>query len=229
MKPQRFVIFTLVLFVLCLSSAFGFVINRYEKGYSITNFVEDCDLIVYGTVVEKEYVLRRLAPDKFDSCTTDITIDVKDLIKGTPNAGDDRVKFMIQRGECFDPKTGEEYYYEMAGEVEFELEERVLLFLRKSTHFSELRRPHGGYGVFRYTEGKFLLKRGKFLVIYTVDEDVYKGIDLPANLVIQIAKAAAKDPEASRRLEEDIKAHIKRFETLTNRLKREAKAIVGTE
>lgn len=132
---------------------------------------------------------------------------------------------MIQRGECFDPKTGEEYYYEMAGEVEFELKERVLLFLRKSTHFSELPRPHGGYGVFRYTEGKFLLKRGKFSIIYTFDEDVYKGIDLPANLVIQIAKAAAKNPEASRRLEQEIKAHILLFENLTGRLKREAQAI----
>lgn len=78
MKPKRVVIFTLVLFVLCLSSAFGFLINRYEKGYSITNFVEDCDLVVYGEVVEKEYVLRELAPHEFDSCTTDITIDVKD-------------------------------------------------------------------------------------------------------------------------------------------------------
>lgn len=78
MKPKRVVIFTLVLFVLCLSSAFGFLINRYEKGYSITNFVEDCDLVVYGEVVQKEYVLRDLAPHELDSCTTDITIDVKD-------------------------------------------------------------------------------------------------------------------------------------------------------
>lgn len=110
----------------------------------------------------------------------------------------------------------------LEGEPEFELGEEVLLFLEKYTH--------GGYCVFRDIDGRLPVEPGgQVLVSYTLDKDVVKKIYLPVDLVIQIGKAAVKDPEASRRLEEDIKAYIKSFETLTNRLKREAKAIIETE
>ena len=60
---------------------------------------------------------------------------------------------------------------------------------------------------------------------YTLNNGAIKIIDLPVDLVIQIAKAAAKDPEGTRRVEEEIKAHILLSEKLTDRLKLEAKAI----
>lgn len=194
MKPKTIFISTLVLFVLCVvGSALGLTMVRYEKGYSITNFVEDCDLVVYGEVVG-----RKIA----------ITIAVKEVIKGKPNAGADRVMLTLPRGEFIDHPT-------------FELGEWVLLFLVKVPD------PHipDGYAIFRVNEGKWLVKGEKVPIWYTFGHNTDKMIHLPIDVVIQIGKTAAKDPEATRQLEEEIKAHILLFEKLTARLKREAKAI----
>ena len=205
MKPKMFVISALVLSVLCVPSASGIML-AYEKGYNITNFVEDSDLIVFGWVVGREPASRQS-----HGYTTMITIDVIETIKGTPKAGDN-LQLTLGGGEC-----GVSIDI-LEDEPEFELGEEVLLFLQKYTQ--------GGYCVFRGIEGKLPVEpSGQVLISYTLDKDVVKEIYLPVDLVIQIGKAAVKDPEASRRLEEDIKAHIKRFETLTNRFKREAKAI----
>ena len=119
MKSKMVVTFTLVLSVLCVPRASGIML-AYEKGYSITNFVEDCDLVVDGMVIEKRSVFRQP-----NGCTTDITIEVRDVIKGTPNAGDDRVKFMIAGGEC------DGILSIVEDTAEFEVGEWVLLFLKK--------------------------------------------------------------------------------------------------
>lgn len=211
MNPKTIFIFTLLLFVLCVVvSTSCLTMAPYEKGYSITNVVEDSDLVVYGEVVEKEYVLR-------EGVVTDITIEVKETIKGEPNAAADRVEFTLPGGEFINPKTGESVVSRMAGDPEFELKERVLLFLVKE--------PHSEYAIFRVNEGKWLVKGGEVPIWYTLGHNTDKVIHLPIDVVIQIGKAAVKDPQATRQLEEEIKAHILLFEKLTNRLKREAKAI----
>ncbi len=207
MKTKMFVTFTLVLWVLCLPRTVGSIMLAYQKDYNITNFVEDSDLIVYGWVVEKEFVDR--------PCATEITIDVRETIKGEPNAGADRVKFTIEGGECNDLSVRVE------DQAEFELREQVLLFLEQST-----RPGRGGYDVFWGTLGKLLVVNKRVAIWYTLDNDLGGGlIELPVDLVIQIAKAAVKNPQATRRLEEDIMAHILHSEKLTDRLKDEAKAI----
>lgn len=214
MKTKRVAILTLVLLVLCLPRASGIML-KYEKGYSITNFVEDSDLVVYGWVVEKEFVSR--PPN---GCTTDITIEVIETIKGTPNSGADRVRLMIAGGEC-----GGYLSSIVEDTPEFKLGEGGLFFLKKDTQ-PWLHIPHGGYSIFRAGEGKLpIIGGGQVLIWYTLDNDVEKSINLPVDLVIQIAKAAAKNPQATRQLEEDIKAHILLSEKFTDRLKREAKAI----
>ena len=109
------------------------------------------------------------------------------MIKGAPNAGDDRVKFTLEGGKC---DTGAVF----VGEPEFELKEWVVLFLVKSA------RPHipaDGYTVFRFDEGKRPCTRNRVPIWYTLNNGAIKIIDLPVDLVIQIAKAAAKDPEGS--------------------------------
>ena len=229
MKSKRFVrlasfvSLTVVLSVLCLPSVYGFSIAPYEKGFSIANVVDDSDLVVFGRVVKKEFVYREML-----GTTTDITIDVREMIKGTPNAGEDRVKFMIEGGEGVDPRTGERFATFVTGTPEFELRELVLLFLVKSGR-SESRIPHGGYRVFYGTYGKRPVKGGSVSLSYTLDNNDVTGIDLPIGLAIQIAKAAAKDYEAASRLENDIRAHIIFFQKLTDRLKREAQQIIDRE
>ena len=213
MKPRTIFIFTSVLFVLCVVwNAPALLLVPYEKGYSITSFVEDCDLVVYGHVIEKQSVFR-----PSHNCTTDITIQAIEVMKGTPNAGAKRVKFMLEGGECDGSISIAQ------GEPEFELGERVILFLTKSTHPWL---PHGGYHIFRVYEGKLPVERSRQVLIqYTLDKDVIRSIYLPVGLVIQIAKAAAQDPEAARRLEEKIKARIPVSQQFTDQLKGEAEAI----
>ena len=210
MKTKMFVTFTLVLWVLCLPRTVGSIMLAYQKDYNITNFVEDSDLIVYGWVVEKEFVAR--------PCTTEITIDVRETIKGEPNAGADRVKFTIEGGEC----NGLSVWVE--DQAEFELREQVLLFLEQST-----RPGRGGYDVFWGGLGKRPVADTHVAIYYTLENDVKKEIYLPVDVVIEIAKAAAKNPEAARRLEERIKAHIPVFEQFTDQLKHEAQAIQAAD
>lgn len=213
MKPQMFVTFTLVLGVLCLPRAVGSIMLAYEKDYNITNFVEDSDLIVYGWVVEKEFVCRQP-----NGCTTEITIDVRETIKGKPNAGADRVKLTIEGGEC----NGLIVWVEDT--AEFEWGEQVILFLEQST-----RPGRGGYDVFWGGLGKRPVADTHVAIYYTLENDVKKEIYLPVDVVIEIAKAAAKNPEAARRLEEKIKAHIPVFEQFADQLKHEAQAIQAAD
>lgn len=217
-----FVCLTVVLSVLCLPRVYGLSMPPYEKGYSIANVVKDSDLIVYGRVVKKEFVFREDLRPQF---TTDITIDVRQMIKGTPNAGDDRVRFMIEGGTGTNPNTGKTLTKKITGTPGFELNETVLLFLLKSEQ-TELRIPYGGYYVFNGTYGKSLMKNGKVSLLYTLDNDDVKVIDLPIGLVIKIAKAAVKNYDAASRLENDIRAHYIFFQKLTDRLKREAQQII---
>ena len=206
MKAQVFFAATLLVSVLCLLGAVDSIMLAYDKEYNITNFVEDSDIVVFGWVVGRDFASRQS-----HGYTTLITIDVIETIKGTPKVGDP-LQLTFGGGECGASIET------LEGEPEFELGEEVLLFLEKYTH--------GGYCVFRDIEGRLPVEPGgQVLVSYTLDKDVVKKIYLPVNLVIQIGKAAVKDPEASRRLEEDIKAYIKSVEQLTDRLKLEAKAI----
>ena len=211
MNPKTIFISTLVLFVLCVvMSASGLSMTPYDKGYSITNVIEDSDLVVYGEVVKKEFVRR-------EAVTTDITIEVKETIKEKPNAGADRVMLTLPCGEFIDPKTGESVVSWMAGTPEFEVGEEVLLFLAKYTH--------GGYHVFRFREGKRPVQGLKVPIEYTVRYGIRREIHLPIDLAIQIAKAAVKHPEATRQLEEEIKAHIRYSEMFTDTLRVKAKII----
>lgn len=211
---------TVVMCVFCLPRAYGLSMAPYEKGFSIANVVDDSDLVVYGKVVKKQFEFR----ENFGR-TTDITIDVKEMIKGTPNAGEDHVKFMIDGGTGTNPNTGRTLTKEVTGTPEFELNETVLLFLVKSRQ-SKRRLPHGGYYIFYVFYGKRPVNNGKVLLWYTLDNDGVGVIDLPVDLVIQIAKAADKDFEAASRLENDIRAQIIFIRNLTDRLKREAQEII---
>ena len=222
-RMASFVSLTVLLSVLCLPRVYCLSMPPYEKDFSIANVVNDSDLVVFGRVIKKEFMFREGL-----GTTTDITIDVRKMIKGTPNAGEDRVRFMIEGGEGVDPRTGERYVSSVTGTPEFELRELILLFLVKRGR-SESRIPHGGYYVFYGTYGKRPVKKGKVFLLYTLDNDDEKGIDLPIGLVIQIAKAAAKDYEAASRLENDIRAHIIFFQKLTDRLKREAQQIMDRQ
>lgn len=205
-----------MLFVMLLASPCFAVLAQFEPGYQIATLVFHSDLIVVGSVTDVEFVFREGVGASF---TTDITIAVESLIKGEMNAGVNTVKFMVDGGTGPDPVTGEEYVITVEHSPEFEMSERVLVFLKKATR-PGLNYPHGGYYVFRGNIGKRkVLGDDKFSMPYTfaidavingkmVTRKVKKFIELPVDLVVEIGKASVKDFEATKLLEANIKEVI---------------------
>ena len=208
------VLFFTLLFNPCLSDA---LLAEFEPGYQIATLVQHSDLIVVGTVTGVDFAYRENIGTTFN---TDITIAVESVIKGETNAGENTVKFMIKGGEGVDPVTGEEVLITVEHSPDFELNERVLVLLKKATR-PELRYPYGGYYVFRGNLGKRKVIGDKLSMPYTfkvnvldsrtgemIEENVKKFIDLPVDLIVQLGKASAKDFEAAKPLEADIKEAI---------------------
>ena len=107
-----------------------------KEGLGISSMVKHSDRVFIGEVIEMEYVFREDLPPQD---TTDITIKVEKMIKGEPNAGEDRVKFMIGGGEGIHPITGEKRICLVVGAPEFEIGEWVLIFLKKNKRLIEHR------------------------------------------------------------------------------------------
>ena len=61
--------------------------------------------------------------------TTDVTIAVTETIKGTPNINNNKVKFMIQGGQAFNPATGKQKDLIITSVPKFAVNDEVLLFM----------------------------------------------------------------------------------------------------
>lgn len=108
-----------------------------KEGLSISAMIEMSVLAFTGEVVEMEFVFRENLPLQF---TTAITVEVEEMIKGTPNAGENRVKFMIRGGEGVHPTIGESLICIAIGAPQFEIGKKVLIFLLRHTRLIEHRR-----------------------------------------------------------------------------------------
>ena len=232
-----FLVFTLL--VLCfpiVSDALS--LPKYEPGFSIAQVVDDSELVVLGRVVEMQFV-----DSDTGVFTTDITVKVDELIKGTPNAGANRAKFMIAGGGGTDPLTGKKIIMGSPGTPEFAMDEEVLLFLSDSRYYN-------AYALFYFYYGKRKVKDDQVVIYYTLDNGQQKAIKMPVDLVVQLGKAAYKDKDATSRLEDHIRVSIQMQlgihgilhlirqdkhqcrtgivlpENLVDRLKREAKQII---
>ena len=221
-----------VLSVVCLSEVYGLTDDdkTYQEGFTLTKAVEYSDLIVVGRVTEKQFVWR----DNIESGpTTDITVAVDEIIKGTPNAGKKKVKFMIQGGEGVNPHTGEHTHLWVSHVGEFEIGEKALFFFYKVEDSYYADYPHDGLQVYRTEYGKRLV----------VDNTVWfkllgvksrKGVVLPVDLAIQLCKATIREKDATILLENEIKAVMRRSDrdtvelaqSLVDRLKHESEEIV---
>ena len=118
MQPKRLVALAGMLFVLCLANTFGTEIV-YEQ-VALSETVELSDLIFAGQMVKTQFVYRESILGGF---TTDIAVAVDQVLKGAPNAGKDRVKFMV-----LDGVRGEEGVIH-TDQPKFEVGEKILLFL----------------------------------------------------------------------------------------------------
>ena len=227
-----------ILFGLYLSNASASDVEN-KVGFGIAKSVENSDSVVRGTVTNLESVW---CEREYDSnCTTEVIITVEDLIKGTPNEGDNKIKFMVEGGRCLDP-DGEWLHSSVSYEPEFKIGEEVLVFLAEDSGRycdnypdNKLVVWHGSYGKRTITEQTEDLDW-----IYLVSETdvlVVKDISLPLDLSIDMCKAAVKDMKAMVELEEGIKDEIRDnpdsvvdvSETLLENLKRDVKAVLEKE
>lgn len=189
----------------------------FPQGFEIATMVEHNDLIVVGTVSSAEFVFRPETPPQY---TTDIVINVQEVIKGEPNAGPERVKFMVPGGTGVNPRTGKFRTCVADGVPDFMLNERVLVFLRKNPNpLPPL--PHDRLSLSFGHFGKRVIKNGRLEIPYTFKKEEFdeffqtikekpydRIIDLPLDLVIQIARSSMKDYDATKPLENVIKKTI---------------------
>ena len=235
MKPKRFAVLAnlaVVLFVLCLSEAFGWD-AEYKRGFAHSKSIERSNLVVVGRVVRKQYVFRA---NINSLATTDITVAVDQVIKGTPNAGKDRVKFMIKGGRVVNPNTGRIINLHVGHQAEFAVNEQVLLFMVNSTDPYYKNYPYDRLHPYRGEYGKRLIKDDKVGISFVLDDDSLKFVRMPLDLAVKLSKAADKDKDAMILLENDIKTAIQaqsdsKFvlsEALIDRLSREADQIIDT-
>lgn len=205
MNAKRFAVLTMsmALFPLLLHAAY---MSGFSPGFNIRNLVKHTDLVVYATVVDKEFVFRENINSKY---TTDITVKVDSRIKGDVKEKS-KLKFMIEGGEGIHPSSGRDLIVRDGHSPRFEIGEQVLLFLKRYNR-RDLDIPYGGYQVFYGRLGKMQVIDDSVIIPYTfqrtiVDNrdgqlrntqiNVKRGIKLPIDLVMNIGKASLRDYDA---------------------------------
>ena len=202
--PRFFVPIALLLF--CVSSVCAGSIaggrDAWPK-YTLLGLLADCDLVVTGKVWRMTPVFRR-------TITTDVMLDVEEIIKGKPNGENRDVVFTQIGGKGIDPETGEGVHMHMSPQADFEIGERVMLFLQRKDDTTGLPYPEGGYYVPHGGMGKWPIKRGKTRMLYPVydDPDDAKLVGVPIALAVRLAKAWMKDREAAHVLDDRIRSQV---------------------
>ena len=194
---------------LCLSNAFGWD-SEYRKSFALSSFAEIAEIIVVGRVVQKDFVQRVVRPNLGEHTTTDITVEVTQVVRGTPNAGKKKVKFMYLGGVSTDPVTGDSIEEIHTDEPEFSVGEEILLFLYKPNTKDYALYPHGAVQVLRGNYGKKRIVDDTIMTLYAMEDDRLQPVILPLELAIKLIKAADKDKEKVELLEKNITDAIKR-------------------
>ena len=198
------VILTIItLFILSLSYAFSFsydVPAQLKKKYSVTYDMERSKIVVVGKVSKLDYKKRALhdEPRKRAGWTTDVTIEIDELIKGEPNAGENQVIFMVEGGMNL----------RVEGQPEFEIGEEVMIFLKDNPEPGRYYRnyPHGRISLVEYYMGKRKIEDGKVYFLYPRAEDGRIAVWFPLELAIVYSKAVVKDKKAMKPFEDEIRA-----------------------
>ena len=194
--------------ILFLSNASAFDVE-YNEGFAISKTIEMCKVVVVGRVTQIDFVWRDNIEIKH---TTDVTVTVDQMIKGTPNVGSDRVRFMIEGGTCTNPNTGRTNRRSVSGVPTFEIGERILLFLIEAEDPYYENFPYGRLYPYREGYGKAVIKDESIFRIYLLsktDASDLKVVKMPLELAMNLCKAAKKDVDETAKLELDIKADMR--------------------
>ena len=223
---QILVVLALVIF--CVFDIRAMTTKQYRDGFPLLNAVEECELVVLGTVQAKDYV------NRFGLITTDITVTVETVVRGKPNVNCTTVRFMIEGGI----DAARDRRLIVSGEPEFEIGEKVLLFLNDGTadrYYNKY--PHGKLHVHRCPYGKRKVENGKVRILYPGRDNEFRSIKMPVELATTLGKASLVDKAAAKRVEQTIKDAVASSEdkevllpdTVMESLKLQSKQILNTE
>ncbi len=205
-----------------------------SEDYTLLNMIEESDIAVIGTVAVMTGVYRQdFWFPGHNAITTDVVINVETMIKGEPNLGDTNVIFTIVGGTAYIAGEGV-MEYKVTNDIEFEVGERVMLFL--STRLPENyegNQPYDGLHLMQAYYGKRLIKDSMIRVWYKKDDDNLTTMKLSLDLAKTLGQAFMVDKDATRLLENQIKAIAKNppatrtlSSALTNQLKASAQQII---
>ena len=196
--------------ILFLSNVDAFDVE-YNEGFAISKTVELCKVVAIGRVTQIESVWRDNIEIKH---TTDITVTVDRMIKGSPNVGSNKVRFMIEGGTCTNPVTGRTNKRSVSGVPKFEIGEKVLLFLFQADaddpYYENF--PYDRLYPYRESYGKALIRDDSILRMYLLSETNpldMKMVKMPLDLAVNICEAAKKDVAETVKLEEEIKVDLR--------------------
>lgn len=220
---------SITLMILFLSVGYSYQIGmndrKHLEGYSLLGLVEQSTIVVLGTVAGMEYHYREnVTPYSGGMLTTDIIIDIETLIKGMPNAGKNRVIFMIEGGIGTYPGETEPVRLHVGGEPEFEIDEKVMVFLVNHIDDSYHNNyPHGKLFVNRAFYGKREVVDDIVSIWYVKGDEVFgyefEVVDYPLDLAVNLSLAYLKDRAATIKLEDEINNLVQDHEDVNARVK----------
>ena len=207
---MKYVLSALTLIALCfVNVSYGSIgISRDNLDrYSLLQMVERCELVVTGRVKSMVFA-HRTNVTPAGGGTTDVTIAVDNVIKGTPNAGDNLVTFMIEGGKGVNPETGQVQHLKVTLQGNFKVGEEVLVYLRQG----DAEGYHQNYAHGRLYLipgfGKSPIKDDMVGLVYEGAGKRLKLTTVPVDLAVTLGQAAVLDKERAALVENVIKALV---------------------
>ena len=210
---MKYVVVTLTLLALCfMNVSYGAMgISRDNLDIlSHLKMVENSELVVTGRVKSMVFAHRtNVTPAGGGMPTTDVTIAVDEVIKGTPNAGEELVTFMIEGGKGVNPETGEGQHLKVTLQGNFKVGEDVLLFLGKAEGDAyHANFAHDGLHLYFGDYGKRLVKDDIVGLLYEGAGQRLKLTKVPVDLAVTLGQAAVLDKDRAVLVENVIKALV---------------------
>ena len=200
-------VFVVLLALLCVSVCEGSMSEQIKK-YGVLDMTEESDFIAVGTVeLMNAYYTEEVRSGGI--ILTDVLFKIQKLIKGKPNVGANHVKFAIAGGTAYVPKKDKVMSLTVNPYVEFEIGERVLLFLRiADTDGYHGNWPYGRLHVHTWTYGKKRIHDNKVQFLYEKDSKAKQTV-IPLDLTRVLMQSYLKDKNATKPIENEIKALVR--------------------
>ena len=161
----------------------------------LTTRVGESQLVVLGTVTDKRFVWDAFGREP----ATEITVAADTVIKGTPNAGEDTVKFMVSGGEAVNPRTGELKKKAVRRRDEVQIGERTLFFFSQMYKSTAAYKAHPYDGI--YLDSHHAVSSENGTVTLGLLGREHPKVMLPVDLVVLLGKATVVDRETAMTIE----------------------------